>query len=230
MNCWICGSPATSAEHLLKASDLRACFGAVSQDKPLYLHTDAARNVRKRTVKDPAFKSDALLCAPCNNALSQPYDRAWERLSAALRAHPSLFPGRLINLGKVFQGPAKDAMRHVHLYFVKVLGCRIVEHGIPIDIGPFAQALRAGTAHPHVHLAIGPAPAMPYRKRIAGWSEIQGDEEAGRCVFAASFYHVGDVAVNILYAEPGQRRFGLSQAWHPDSTGRLLRLANFDRA
>jgi hypothetical protein len=39
MRCWICSDEADSAEHLIKASDLRALFGNVSQKNPIYFHT-----------------------------------------------------------------------------------------------------------------------------------------------------------------------------------------------
>jgi len=227
--CWICGAVADSAEHLLKASDLRGLFGTVSQSHPLYLHSDAARNVPKRTIKDPAFKSKALLCADCNNAKSQPYDRAWERLSDDLRRRDSLRPGQLIKINKVFKRPAKEALLDTHLYFVKLFGCRIVENKIPIDVRPFAEAFLQRRAHPHVFIAIGPTVFGAQGRRIAGWSEVHGHNVHGRCVFASWFYHVADVAVSIMYAEPDQRRVGLTHAWHPDSAGTMLRMARFER-
>ncbi|MBN3770707.1 hypothetical protein [Burkholderia sp. Se-20378] len=227
--CWICGSTADSGEHLLKASDLRGLFGLVSQSHPLYMHSNAARNVPKRTIKDRAFKSKALLCADCNNAKSQPYDRAWERLSDDLRRRQTLRSGELIKLKNVFKRPAKEALLDTHLYFVKLFGCRIVEHQIPINVRPFADAFLARKAHPYVFIAIGPTPFSAQGKKLAGWSEIHAQNVGGRCVFATWFYHVADVAVNIIYAEPGQNRMGLTQAWHPDSAGRLLRMARFSR-
>jgi hypothetical protein len=40
MKCWICGNDANSGEHLMKASDLQSLFGHVTQQAPLYFHTD----------------------------------------------------------------------------------------------------------------------------------------------------------------------------------------------
>ena len=227
MDCWICGRPANSDEHLLKASDLRACFGIVSQDRPLYFHSAVVRNVRKRSVRDTAFKSKAQLCADCNNAKSQPYDKAWERLSAELRARRSIQAGQLIKLNKVFKRPVRDAMLDVHLYFVKLFGCRIVEHGIPIDVRPFAEAFLQRKSHSRVFIAIGPAPFSVRGKKMAGLSEIETAQLGGRCAYATWFYHVDNLAVNIMYAEPGEKRQGLGQSWHPDTVGRLLPMARF---
>jgi hypothetical protein len=204
-------------------------FGAVSQDKRIYMHSSKARNVPKRTVKDAAFKSKALLCSNCNNTLSQPYDKAWEKLSASLRNHGSLKPRRFVKLNKIFPQHRKR-MLDVHLYFVKLFGCHIVENRIPIDIGSFAEAVLNGTAHPRVFIAIGPT-TFSEGKKIAGWSEIHGAQtDDGRCIFAQWFYHVDNVAVLVMYAEPGPRWARLSQAWHPNTQGRLLQLASFEES
>ena len=224
MNCWICGQSADSAEHLVKVSDLRGLFGRVSQERLLYLHSSATRNVPKRTVHDSAFKSKALLCSRCNNALTQPYDRAWECLSANLRARKSLLVGEVINMRKVFKQPVREALLDTHLYFVKLFGCRIVENQVPIEIAQFADALRNRKPHPDVYIAIGPSPFGAGRARIAGLSEIHGVNFGGRCIYATWLYHVGNLAVNVIYTEPGQHRVGLTRAWHPDTTSHFIKM------
>ncbi|WP_211440936.1 hypothetical protein [Collimonas humicola] len=209
----------------MKGSDIRSSFGRVSQDRPLYVHSKLGKNVQVRTIRDSAFKSKALLCSRCNNALTQPYDRAWERLSAALRGHPSLKPRQLIKLNKVFERP-RESMLDVHLYFVKLFGCRIAENSIPIDIKPFADALLQRAAHPQVFIAIGPSSLLLPGKTILEFSEIDTLKLADdRHVYAQWTYRVNNVTVLIMYAEPGQRRQGLSQSWHPSTQGRLLSLA-----
>jgi len=227
MDCWICGQPGDSAEHLMKVSDLRSAFGVISQVKPLYVHSKRAKNARKRTVRDDAFKSKALLCSTCNNSLSQPYDRAWERLSAALRELPALRPKQLVRLDKIYPHP-RASMLDVHLFFLKLFGCRIAEEGIPIDIRPFAEALVHRKSHPGIFIAIGPTSFSLPGKTILGWTEISvAQREDGSCAYAQWFYHVQNVAVLIMYAEPGEHRQGLAQAWHPSTQGRLLQMARF---
>ena len=61
MNCWICGSPANSGEHRIKASDLRLVFGHVSQKHPLLLHNEIQRNRPIKGIKADALKSDVLI-------------------------------------------------------------------------------------------------------------------------------------------------------------------------
>lgn len=230
MDCWICGSPANSGEHLIKASDLRACFGTVSQSDPIYYHTDEERNVRKRTLNDDVFKSRALLCGHCNNARTQPFDRAWEGLFKALMGHPSLRPGQLIKLNKIFKRPPRDVLLDVHLYFAKLFGCRIAENDIPIDLRPFSEALMQRRAHPQLYIAIGPWPEVARLKKMAGVTEIQciHDKQTGRVISAAWIYHVGVLHVRLMYAERPEFIRGQTELWHPDSNGRLLKMARFE--
>lgn len=84
IKCWICGKEGDSGEHMIKASDLKLYFPDVSQKKPLYLHSAKRRNKEIGSIRSSHLKSNALLCKKCNNELTQPYDKAWEKLSKYL--------------------------------------------------------------------------------------------------------------------------------------------------
>ena len=57
--CWICESAvADSGEHKSKKSDLKAVFGEVSPQRPLYLHNSKARNRRVLWPQCPPVKMD----------------------------------------------------------------------------------------------------------------------------------------------------------------------------
>lgn len=110
-------------------------------------------------------------------------------------------------------------MLNVHLYFLKVFGCQILEGNIRIDTAPFADAILKGQPHPNVYLAFGPAPSgLPLR--ISGSSDVDVAMLDGLCAFATWFYHVGNLWVNVMYAIDGERR-----AWATE-----LRQAGRDRA
>ncbi len=156
MKCWICGNNARTGEHLIKASDLRAIFGHVRQNQPVYHHSSSQQNVPIKGINTNILKSRALLCDRCNNVRTQPYDRAWETLSTYLRSRPQIRSGDRINLGKVFPGAVHRSMLHVHLFFVKLFGCLATETALPIDISSFSNAILNNTAHPKVYLAISP--------------------------------------------------------------------------
>lgn len=227
MNCWICGLVAETGEHRVKASDLRSMYGHVSQSKPIYLHTDQQRNKVVKGLRSELLKCSALICARCNNERTQPYDRAWEKLSTFFSSSRlELRGGQIIRLDSIFPGTMKRSMLCVHLYFVKLFGCMIAEHEIPINIAPFAYATMNGIAHPKVHVAFGPS--LLHRGRAyPGGTDLHTANLDGQCRYATWFYILEKVAANIIYSEPGEHRRSLVHSWHPDTVGKRLRMAAF---
>jgi hypothetical protein len=225
MICWICRANADSHDHRIKASDLRSIFGHVSQQDPLFLHTDLRRNRLVKGLKADTLKSRARICRPCNNQRTQAHDFSWEKLSNYLRSQGrNLKTNERIGLHKVFPGKVKEAMLNVHLYFVKVFGCQMVEHQVPIDIAPFSQAILQGTAHPNIHLAFcSPFDGTP---KTAGYTDIHVIKKNGSVVFAVWLYYLDRFSIRIMYAEPGERRAGLVNSWHPSSIKKYIRISH----
>ena len=124
--CWICGVDADSREHLVKASDMRQTFGAVSPNAPLFFHSKDERNRKLGSVRSNRVKSEKVLCSRCNDTRTQPYDNDWATLSAELaRRSRRVSSNNRIKLRRLFPGRANRAARNIHLYFVKLFGCRI---------------------------------------------------------------------------------------------------------
>ncbi len=223
MKCWICGANADSGEHLVKASDIRAVFGPVSQIKPLFFHTKERRNRSVPGVRANILKSGARICAKCNNQRTQPHDRAWENLSQYLRSREPFFRvGDRVRLAKVFPGAVRSSMLRVHLYFVKVFGCLILEHDIPINLELFSKALIQETPHPYIY--IGLCPPISRGLKSVGMSDVNTASLHGRVVFAVWYYMSDRFSVRIMYAEPSERRQGLVGAWHPASASKCIRV------
>lgn len=224
MKCWVCDNDACTGEHTIKRSDLRAIFGHVSQDRPLYRHTAKKRNVLVKGLNVDLLKSGGRLCAHCNNQRTQPFDNAWGRLSAALRAKKVIRSGECIDLGKVFPGSVKKSMLHVHLYFVKLFGCLIAENALPIDIEGFSQAILNSVAHPKVYLAVSPL-TYGLASASVGYSDLNLAEKNGGTAFAAWLLTLDRFTVRVMYAEPTEHRKGLVDAWHPSSITKCLRVS-----
>jgi hypothetical protein len=224
MKCWICGNEANSGEHLIKASDLKSLFRHVTQKSPLYLSTDLKRNQRAGAIKSNKLKYQALLCARCNNERTQRHDMAWERLSTYLRERqPAIRPGMLVRLNCAFPGSVSSSMLSVHLFFLKLFGCLITENNIPINIEQFAQSIMQGVPHPRVWIAFWTG-LQHSRIKHAGCSQVETAQLGGRVAYASWTYVVDKVAVNVMYAEPGEHRRGLVHAWHPSSVGKRVRI------
>lgn len=232
MKCWICGAEdAATREHLAKASDLKSLFGKPSQANPLFLNAAAQTGQRqRRNVKIGSLKSDTLkfahrICLTCNSSRTQPYDFAWEHASSELRnaASPLLQSGSF-RANRLFPYDTRSRMRRVHLYFTKLFGCLVVEGNIPIDVASLAKALVDGRPHPHIYLAFGHL-TMPVV--AAGGSDIHTAMLEGHVAFASWLYHVGDLAVNVMYALEGEQRDGLKAAWHPRMGAKRLLFSHF---
>lgn len=221
-NCWICGAPdARSREHMTKASDLRSLFG---RGKPLYLHRGEIKNELVQGIKSKKLTFEAPLCDECNNNRTQPYDRAWERLcKRLLERKPPIKRGDILRLSNVFPGEVRAAMLNVHLYFVKLFGCLIADHNIPLNRNEFANALLHGQAHPKVQIAFY-ASSDKAKFLAAGHTPVQTAQLNGHIVFATWLYELGPLMVNIMYSEPDQHRRGLTYAWHPFTVTKLLQI------
>lgn len=222
MKCWICGDEGNSGEHLIKASDLKALFVRETKNVSLYLHTDRKRNNLIGGLKARKLKSKALLCGYCNSHRTKVHDEAWRMLSAYLRERqPPIRPGMSLRLNRVFPGGVRKSMLSVHLFFVKLFGCRIVEHNIPIKIGQFSKSIMVNVPHPKVWLAFSSGLHHPSIKH-AGYTQIVTDQSSGHINFASWFYVIDKVAVNVMYSEPGEHRKGLVHAWHPSCVGKRI--------
>lgn len=224
MKCWICGDEANTGEHMIKASDLKSLFGNITQKSPLHFHTDLTRNQSIRGIKSDKLKYQARLCARCNNERTQPHDKAWELLSTYLQQRqPPIQPGMLVHLDRAFPGNVSKSMLDVHLFFLKLFGCLISENKIPIEIDQFSQSILKGVPHPKVWLTLCTGLHHPSIKHV-GCSPVEIAQVNGRVAYASWFYVVNKVAVNIMYAEPSERREGLVHAWHPSSVGNSVHI------
>ena len=157
--CWICGEKADSREHRIKRSDIKLILGEASQSKPIYVHDDKKRNRKVQSTNAKILKGEKDLCARCNNELTQPYDKAWERLSSYLKNNWGSIENKgSFRMSKVFPDGARLGMLGVHLFFAKILGCAIREGNASIDVSQLSDGIRLYTSVPNFWIAIGSTP------------------------------------------------------------------------
>lgn len=227
MNCWICNSFANTGEHIVKATDLKGEFGGISQNKPVYFNGLGLKNNQIGSFKNNKFKSPALICARCNNNLTQPFDRAWEALHTFIKENQKqLFKAGYINLSNVFSGIESQSMLHVHLYFAKLFGCRIVADNISIDISLFSKSLRERRPHPYLYLCIGKTNGYGGNK-ISGITPNSAVSLKSETIFASWMYIVGSVSVNVIFSKVGVRGKKISNPWHPKYRNNSFKLARY---
>ena len=215
--CWICEKQGNTGEHLIKASDLKTLFGEVSQSSPLYFHTSKAKNIPVGSIKkSKRLKSDALICNDCNSSRTQPYDRAWEKLSNHLRSNwDKHHNSRKVDLTEVFRGNVRESVLYVHLFFVKLFGCRIIQDSVPINIAPFQYSLLNKKPHKNIYLSIGPRPGE-IQKKYAGVTPIESVNINGGSAFATWLYMVDTISVNVLYVTKYRHPNVMKDTFHPE--------------
>lgn len=226
--CWICRErKADSGEHKTKRSDLLAVLGKPSQDEPFYFHDLNRRNHPVGSLDARILKSPVRICAFCNNARTQPHDRAWEYMSDRLRSR-KLAVGRWVRCNRIFGDDVRRRMVDVHLYFLKLFGCMIAEakangYDLPIDLAGFSTAIMSGRPHTEVHLQFGRCDGTVGRSNLHCWQTNPGES-----VLAGWLYELDTIAVSVLYAQAGRFEHR-PDIWHPHSrtSSKRFQIADF---
>jgi len=223
--CWICGKEATTREHRVKASDLRAIFGVVTQQTPLYTKRNGKVRILQSEKSDFA-KYSAKICHHCNTTKTQKYDEAWSEFSSYLLKNQSIIGScKTLNAGKIFSGDFNKGLLYCHLYLLKVFGCKIIDDRVPFDLSGFSQCILSGRAHPDLYFSVDKK-IKPKNENYAATSHIQAIQHGNpeRVVYAAWYYIIGKVAVKILYYvnKPPVRVHG--HMIHPRNSKNFLRL------
>jgi len=226
-NCWICGEKGDSGEHLIKASDIKSLFGDITQLNPVFYHSEEKKNKYVGSSKSDKFKSKALICRNCNNSRTAPHDKAWQKLSEHLRSYDLSRRGPLkVRLEKVY---SKDIYKHaldIHLFFVKLFGCRIIEFSVPIDIQPFSDSILNSKPNPYVFLIF--KKAIGSKLQTAAVSAIHVENTGNRVNVAGWIYTVGDLNVEILYNPNGANNSFLKNSFHPHCRHKYVEFQDFE--
>ena len=228
MNCWICGESANTGEHRIKKSDLGLVFQNVSPEKPIYTKTEFGKFVKIGSLDSDRFKSRAKICHHCNTTRSQPFDQAWKQLSKYLQANTKrLRIGDRISLHRVFPGSTKESMLNVHLYFLKIFGCLIIEHEIPTPIRPFSEAILNISEHSQVYIGIGFLPKLRSKNivQISPVNTVFNNEEQ-LLHFASWQYIVKEAFVDVSFAHKPEYTRILRNIWQPSGVTKILKLSD----
>lgn len=218
MKCWICGDIAETGEHEIKASDLKLTFGKIDQKTPIYWLSSGKGFNEVGSFKSDKLKFPNRLCKKCNNERTQPYDRAWEKLSKVLKREVK---GKTIqgyiDLNREFPSEDKDALvRHIQLYFVKIFGCFMSKGRVPIDLSRMAKNLLEDTACESIYLIVL---SILERRPSVGLSDIRTLQIDGKTVVACFLYMVGEVVVSVYYDPLKRDKSTIRKSLHPRSHG-----------
>lgn len=244
MKCWICGSDnANTREHILKKSDLKDRFGTPTQATPHFLNKwlpslkvgekprTLKHNEQVRTLRSEELTYDSKLCAKCNNQVTQPHDRAWEKLSKYLNERTRIIrAGTKIRLHNVFANDPHKSMLNVHLFFVKQFAGLIVDEGIPISLQPFSAAILSGKPHSSILLVFISNPMPEDAQVVVGRSEVTSGNINDQSIVACYDYQIDRIVVRVIYVDSIVNRRDISGAYHPSTGGKCIEFVSRTQA
>ncbi len=127
--CWWCRErEADSSEHKFKRTDLirEHGRGELRGERTIVMYGEGEREMR--STKNDALKFSSSLCAQCNNARSQPFDRAYDRFIELLfEREDEVIADRHLDLSTAFGPDWTEFGEDVLRYFVKHICCRLAE-------------------------------------------------------------------------------------------------------
>lgn len=224
MHCWICGDPADTGEHMIKVTDLEALFGHTTTHKPLYRRIDSGPQELVQGKNSPKLKFRTRLCSYCNNTRTQSDDRSWQALATHLRSRdPKITPSQTIRVAKAFQAGVRPGLLGVHLYFLKLFGCLILDAQAPIDTNSFATSILNRQAHPDVYLCFLAVTSKSFHNQ-AVVTPVHTIEINGSFSGAQWFYFTGRIGVHITLSPQIHLRSNKVHLWHPRFTSKTLTL------
>jgi hypothetical protein len=147
--CWWCGSVADSREHRFKRTDLVQEFGPgpyIGRDETVAKANDGGLT----TVQGPrssAAKFKPTMCKVCNGVRSQPFDRAYAKLTGFICSHEAMIlQTRAIDLRRVFGSTWKKDGADLSRYVVKHAACRLADWSV--GVGEPVRAFLDGDPYP----------------------------------------------------------------------------------
>lgn len=225
MCCWICGSKANSGEHRIKRTDLIHTFDCVNQKEPIFHYRKMKLIDKAGSVKSSIFKFDNIICTKCNNERTQPFDLAWDKLSSYLHYNwDEIKRVGNIDLRSVFPDNYESNMVMVQLFFIKILGCKIVESNPSYNLTDFSNCLLKGKENSSVYLRIRDT----QKNRGKGYAAIS---YVYLCKYRTSeylmcCYILSDISIDIIYdvKNSGMR---LPCAYKPSGNGTIIKLFHY---
>jgi hypothetical protein len=135
------------------------------------------------------------------------------------------------DLSKPFPGGTRAAALNIHLFFVKLLGCKLHAEGKPIDLESFSKSPLSGTTCDEVsitvaHSAVGDGRVLMYESEVHTMTEKRSGELNG----AVWLYPVHPVAVKVHYIKAGAKLHAVGHVWHPRRPCKIVQLSPYMRA
>ncbi|OUY06988.1 hypothetical protein [Acinetobacter populi] len=128
--CWICEENiADTSEHALKKTDIVRAYGKgsyrnLNEKQPI--HFKNGKETKLQGANSDIIKNLKDLCKQCNNTLSQPYDRAYDKfIEYVLNNSELILERRFIDFEEIYGEDFAIQQTNLFKYFIKSFGCRV---------------------------------------------------------------------------------------------------------
>jgi len=226
--CWICGNTAElSREHFPKKADTRSYLFKTGGQA---YRTDAAqKNERIQGPGSDRLRWGAPICTRCNNAVTQPYDRAWDAARDYLLTNwEQIVAAGEFDLRAIFPRDTDEKLIDLQLYLVKVLGCLVVEQSARVDTNGFIKALLHRQPHPLLRLIFADCSQLESKSEHLCYVSdlhVTSDKLTGKIQTVQMGYVLRPMSVQLNYATIETSLRAIPQAWHPLASTTVVRLA-----
>lgn len=227
--CWICpDNDATTREHIFKQTDIKQSINRpISQKNPIYFRSLGKKAKPVGSSKSDTVKFKHKICDYCNSTRTQNHDNAWKDFSAYLFSNiKRLARDQKVDLSRIFPGKTNKSKVDLQLYFVKLFGCIIVEHNLPIEIESFSQAICSNTAHNHLYLEFILLPDKMQQKILMTCISEPVFSDEGNVIFTQWNYRLCGIVVNMIYCVEHQYMTIVRNYFHPNYSTKMIRLNN----
>ena len=133
--CWWCGSIADSREHKYKKTDIIREYGKGpfrGGSAPVRVYNGQKYFIQGPNSKEAQFEKN--LCKHCNEAKSQPFDRAYDRLQNFIKINREfILDSKAIQFRDVYGTDWNKDLHNLMRYYIKHICCRMVSSNIKID-------------------------------------------------------------------------------------------------
>ncbi|HZE55042.1 MAG TPA: hypothetical protein VE111_17465, partial [Bradyrhizobium sp.] len=118
----------------------------------------------------------------------------------------------------MFRHDTAKQMLNVHLFFVKWLGCQIVESNLPTSPGvdTLSNAIMSQKPHPNIWLAFGASNGREWvgASYVHAHSFLSGKDKYD---YVVRMYHVGTLDVRVKFSD-----VKLKDDWHPSGGNQFV--------
>lgn len=227
MKCWICDGYATSGEHRIKKSDLKLLYPIVNKENPIFHRRNGDVKNPIISVKSARFTFNGLICEKCNNETTQDYDTTWEKLSHYLHQNWSTIKtSGEFDLSNVFPDDFKSNMILVHLYFVKIFGCKTKEASAPIDLRIFSESIVNKKENPYLYISLRDS-ENKYKGNYSSISDIEIYKNDDSIIYAHLFYTIGNITVDMIFSRE-ESSINFNGALIPSAMNKVIQLSKLN--